>query len=185
MAVLTGSLARRYARALIALATEANQVDVYGKDLLDLERTCQNLPGLITVLNDRFVSLSKRHKLLEDLVGQMKLAPLVRNFLLLLLEKGRVGLLPEIVKEYQVFQDQLQGIVRAVLVGARIPEAGVQQRVEALLIKSLKKKVVVRVEQDPKLIGGLLIKVGNRVYDGSVRCELDKIKETMWQQSLA
>jgi F-type H+-transporting ATPase subunit delta len=113
---------------------------------------------------------------LSDKTGAM---PLFKNFLCLLVRKERIGLLAGIAREYRRFQDEILGIVRVTVVTSSPPEAALLQKVETLLSAKLKKKVVSTGQTNPDLIGGLVLRVDHTVYDGSIKSELEKIKETI------
>lgn len=181
---LSGSLARRYARALIGLAGPEQAIDAFGEDLAKLADAYRKSPNLPDLLSDRLIPLVNRRQVASELVDKMEMTPLIKNFFFVLVEKERAWLLPDVVREYGVLQDQLQGVVRVVVTSATAPDPGIYQALGKLLQKNLDKKIAIREEQDPAMIGGLSVRLGNCVYDGSVRRELEKIKEAMMQQSL-
>ncbi|HSA58795.1 MAG TPA: ATP synthase F1 subunit delta [bacterium] len=179
---LHGSLPRRYARALIQIAREDDQVEAYGRSLGEMLRALESSaggPSFLRTLADDTIDVNQRLAAIEELAEKVGAAPLFKNFLCLLVRKERVGLLTEIGREYQRFQDEILGIVRVTVVTPGQPEAGLLQKVETVLAEKLKKKIVPRGEADPALIGGVVLRVDHTVYDGSVKRELERIKENI------
>jgi F-type H+-transporting ATPase subunit delta len=100
----------------------------------------------------------------------------VANFLLLLLDRGRIGYLSAIIASYGAYADEISGVVRPILYSAMPLEADKVQGIKDALTKSTGKKVVLSVEVDPALIGGVVTKIGDMVYDGSIRTQLNQIE---------
>jgi len=116
---------------------------------------------------------------LKTLLERAKPRPTTANFLKVLLQNQRLTELPEINRK---FADTLD--VRAGMVAAKVTTAGpVPDEIQTRLIEKLaavtQKKVRLNFEQDPEIIGGLVTRIGSTVYDGSVRSQLDQIKERM------
>lgn len=182
---LHGSLPRRYARALIQIAQEeggAGQVEAFGRALEETRNVLEHSvsgPTFLKVLADDTLDADERLAAVAEIADQMGVPVLFKNFLLLLVRKERIGLLPQIAREYQRFQDEILGIVRVEVVTPTSPEGGMLERVGAVLSQKLRKKILTRGEADPDLIGGLVLRVDHVVYDGSIRRELEKIKENI------
>lgn len=175
----TGSLPRRYARALIQLAGETDAVEPIGRSLTELTQVLQRSPELLATLANDLIDFTQRLTAMEAIAAHQGFPQILKNFLCLLVKKERVGLLPEIVREYQRFQDEILGIVRVRVETPTAPEASILERVGAILGRKLNKKVVPEGKADPSMIGGMILKIDHRVYDGSIRRELERIKETM------
>ena len=176
---MTGSLPRRYARALIGIATEENQVGPFGEGLENLTYCFQQAPEMLAALANDSFETSKRLAVMEEVSKKAGLPELLKRFLLLLIQKNRIGLLPEIAREYRRFHDEILGIVRVAVATPRAPEPLLLKRIEKILSERLKKQVMAQGEAKPEMIGGLILKIDHTIYDGSVRRELERIKETM------
>ncbi len=181
---LYGSLSRRYARALIDLAKEEKQLESCGTELSQLVLAFQENSDIFRVLSDQFSPMTQRQKTIAELSGQLGLSALLKNFLFLLVKKERILLLTSIAREYQTMQDTFLGIARVTISATQKPEPAVITQIETLLTKNLKKQVIAQVELDPEMIGGLSIRIDNLVYDGSIRKELEKMRERMTQETL-
>ncbi len=176
---MKGSLPKRYARALIDLAKEDGQVDVYGDQLQSLLLALQQSKGaLSTLANDSF-DLFEKLRAIEEICQTARAAVYVKNFLLILIKKGRMGLFPQIVQEYRLFQDEISGIVRAVVRSPLIPDQALLKSIENILHSKLDKKIIARGEAHPEMIGGLSVEIQHRVVDGSIKRKLERIQEAM------
>jgi F-type H+-transporting ATPase subunit delta len=177
MTVASGSLPRRYARALISLAQEEGKVDLFGQELEGLSSVFQKTPELLHALSSDAFPYSERMAAVEE-VGK-NLSPSLKNFLLLLLQKERIQLLSEIFTEFQNFQDEIEGVVRVTVSTPQPPEKPLLESIEKVLGQKLKKKVIASGKSSPKMIGGLIMELDHTIYDGSVSRELEKIKESL------
>lgn len=181
--VSQGSLPFRYARALISLAEEAQQVEVVAKDLENLQGACRQLPKLLTLLADVIVPRSERSQVLGELLAQVSASELVRRFCRFLLDKERFASFDGIVKAYARLCDERAGLLRAKVRSAVTLSSELAGRIEKLLVDKTGHKVAVEYEEDPNLIGGILLQIGSRIYDGSVRGELRRAQELMLKQT--
>jgi len=104
---------------------------------------------------------------------------MVANLLMLLLERGRLSVLPQIAESYGTLADELSGVIRPMVTsGLKLEPAQVEQ-ISAALAKATGKKVELKVEVDSALIGGVVAKIGDKVFDGSVRTQLARIQDTL------
>jgi F-type H+-transporting ATPase subunit delta len=174
--MIDGSLSRRYAKALFELAQEAGQeeqVDQEGEEFY-AAYSGSELQGLLT--NPAF-SLESRKKVLLKVAEVQRLSPLTIHFLSLLLERDRLAYLPGIVSSYRRMLNQAKGRVEAKVVGASPLEPAILDRLDQMLRGISGKEVVLEQETDPALIGGVLIELEGKIYDGSVRTQLEKMKQ--------
>lgn len=182
---LYGSLPRRYARALIQIAREEGgdgQVETFGNLLMQIVHSLEvssGGPTFLKTLSDDTLHAQERLAAINEISDKSGFPPLFKNFLSLLVGKERIALLPEVAREYQRFQDEILGIVRVTVLTPGQPEQAILDRVSTSLSSKLKKKVIARGESDPTLIGGIVLRVDHTVYDGSVRKELERIKNAM------
>ncbi len=174
-----GSLARRYARALIDLAGESRQADDFGTRLQGLLSVFHQDAELLYALSSDTYPETERTAAIAEVADKIGAPLLLKNFLLLLTHKYRLGLLPEIVREYNILRDEILGIVRVVVTAPRLPDQAMLGRVEKLLGERLKKKIICTGEARPEILGGLVLQVDHTIYDGSVVRELERIKERM------
>lgn len=181
--MMSGSLPRRYARALFEIAKEEKSVEDFGRELQDLVGTLTSgdkgeETALETLSNDH-LSHEERIAAATQIGEALKLNVFLKNFLSLLVQKERVQLLAEIAQEYQQLQDELLGIVRVTVTTPQAPTPDLLGNVEKVLSQKLSKKIVARGVEDASLLGGMVLEVGHTVYDGSVRRELEKVQESI------
>ena len=177
--MIAGSVARRYARALLDIGLASQSSDAIGKEL---ERVAELLSGskeLATTLENPIFPLSKRKGVVEELARRLALSRTVRNFLLLLLDRGRIAALPAIAREHRILVDQAMGRVRVTVTTAQPLDAAAEQRLKATLERQTGKAVIVDKREDPALIGGVVTQIGDVVYDGSIRTYLANLRREL------
>jgi len=171
-------VARRYARALFEEARARGQAELIDADVATLHEAFKASRELARVFESPVIPREKKKKIIETLfAGRLQL--LTVHFLELLVEKERENLLPAIVAAYRALQDEEQGIVEAhVRTAFPLDEAGARPLVEKLE-RLTGKKIRLQLQQDPSLIGGVVVRVGDTVYDGSVRQQLAALRERL------
>jgi F-type H+-transporting ATPase subunit delta len=177
--MVTGSLARRYAKALLGIGIQQQTYDALGKELDRTAATFSSSPDLRQVLENPIFPLEKRRLVLEELARRLGLSKVVRNFVLLLLEKGRIGALPDIARAHRALVDEHAGRVRAVVTTARPLDPTLEQRLKTALERQSGKVVLLEKKEDPSIVGGLVTQLGDIVYDGSVRTQLARLREEL------
>jgi F-type H+-transporting ATPase subunit delta len=116
-----------------------------------------------------------REALLRQLARRAELSPLTVNALLVLLRRRRLAALPGIARRLRSLSDEKNGIVRAKIVSAgSLPETYFSQLRQALE-RSLGKRVIVEHEEDPSLIGGIVARIGDNTFDGSIQGRLEEL----------
>ncbi len=179
-----GSLARRYARALLSLARESADVvaatDAFAADLDRFAAVLDLSDGTLrAALGNPGISLGERRAVLDAVLPRLGLQPMSNNFLRMVLDKGRFGVLPEIRVQYRAMADEQAGRVRATVTTARALSAELGAQVQASLASATGKTVIVDFVVDPALIGGMVAKVGDTVYDASVRSRLSAVQQSL------
>jgi F-type H+-transporting ATPase subunit delta len=175
--MITGSLARRYARAILDIGTEKGTFEKMGDELDALSAMLSGSRDLSEALTNPVFPMSRRRAVLEAIIARMAVSPVTRNFLLLLLERERMPYLPSIARELRAMVDAKAGRLRAVVTSARPLSPEHEKNIRAALERTSGKKVLVEKRQDPELIGGVVTQVGDLVYDGSVRTQLEQMRE--------
>jgi len=165
-------LPSRYAKAILELAVQEGQVDEVGRQL---SLACQCVLGdaaLAAFWRSTRVSAEDKRNALQDVLERLDALTLVRNAVNFLLDRGRLLHLPDLVKAYNELSQELAHSVEAkVTLASAVPDEVASQLAEGLS-RTFGKKVVVRTEVDPALLGGLVVRIGNTVIDGSVRGRL-------------
>jgi len=172
------TIARNYAQALFAAAEAQSAVEHFG-DLMDaVAGAVQADPRIAIVLDSPRVAKTVKADLLERALGKTAPKEFVR-FLQAVVRRGRQGLLSEISQAYQELVDRKLNRVHAGVVLARETNSGLQQQVTERLAKVLSKEVRAHFRTEPAILGGVVVRVGDRIYDGSVRRRLAVLKRRM------
>ena len=177
--MITGSVARRYAKALLEIGVAGNNFDANGKELERIAAAFQTSPDLLRTLSNPVFPFAKRRLIIEELARRLALSKTLRNFVLLLLDKGRIASIIDIAREHKNLVDAQAGRVRAVLTSAKPVDAALETRIKTALEKSTGKVVLLEKKEDPALIGGMTTQVGDTVFDGSVRTRLQTLREEL------
>ena len=181
--MMPGSLARRYARALLGLATSPQQRDRFAADLAAADELMdeEDEAGtpVLTVLTTERHPLSKRQAILSALLQRIDVDPTVGKFLTLVLERGRLAGIGEINRAYRRFADDAAGRVHASITSAQPLPSDAVQRLTQALERATGKTVITETDVDPELIGGVVTRVDSYVLDGSVRAALHNLRRTL------
>lgn len=175
----TSILGRRYASALFALAEQAGSVEKIGQDLRDFAASWHSSRELRAAFENPSVGVQSRRQILRELAAASGMDPLARDTLLLVADRGRMGQVGDIANAYQALAESRSGRVRAEVVTAtELPEAYFQE-LQKTLERVTGKKVSVARRVDPSLLGGVVTRVGDQVFDGSLRHQLDELKHEL------
>jgi F-type H+-transporting ATPase subunit delta len=175
MAAYGGSVARRYARALFEIGVDKGSFEALGAELEALAAIYGDSQELRqTLLNPIFKTEQKR-AILEKVLPRVAPSRLVQSFALMLVERRRIGALPLIARAYQELTDAQLGRVRATVTSAKPLDVITEAEIQRALERRTGKKVLMKTEVDPGLIGGVVARVGSLVLDGSLRTRLQTL----------
>ena len=174
----TAAAARRYARALLDVALTKGDTTI-GGDLDALARLFTQHAELRAVLLHPTVPVEKKTAVVGALLGRGQRSALLDRLLALLVDRDRVELLPLIAESYHRIWNAQRGVVEAEAVSARELDETEAGAVSAAASRLAGKQAELRRRVDPSLLGGLLLKMEGRVYDGSVRARLRSLRERL------
>jgi F-type H+-transporting ATPase subunit delta len=177
--VSNSAIAIRYAKALLNIAIEQNQVEKYADELASVAVLLEKEDLLRLLLDSPTFTLKKKTAIMHDLAELLKLSDGTLCFLDLLLEKGRIGQVAQIDVNYRRFADELSGVVRATIRSANELGADRTAAIKQSLEKQTGKQVLLSIETDEELIGGLQAEISGRLFDGSVKTQLKRMTETL------
>jgi F-type H+-transporting ATPase subunit delta len=172
-----------YAKALLGAAEKAGQTDAVAAELSALAGVLADNPKLEELLASALIPHDEKVKILDRLFGN-QVSPLLLDFLKVLSERGRLEVTRAVDRELQLLYDQLRGRVRVQLRTAVPLEAGTARQLEDSLSRILGGQPQVEPSVDPELIGGVVLRVGDTVYDGSVARQLRQAREQMITRSI-
>ncbi len=173
------AVSRRYAKALILIGQEDSQAELYNEELESIVQLFDTQEAFEKALTNPLYNKNDRKKVLEAVLTSTDLSVIMKSFMTLLFDKGRIGFIREIASYYKDMADELKGVVKAGIVSATELSADAVEKIKAALSKKTGKNIVLKVEQDPSLIGGVVTKIGDLVLDGSVRTQLINMRETL------
>ncbi len=179
---MTGNIvARRYARALFAIGQERGEAELkkYGNDLQQLAEVLDGTPELMRLFRNPVFTVAEKKGVVTKVVAKTKPCKVVKNFCLLLADKKRLDCLPDIQAYFSVILDEVQGIVRGNLTTAIELNDPLKKKIKDQLEKQSGRKIVLEYGVDPGILGGLKLKVGDKVLDASIRAQLDSLKENI------
>lgn len=169
----------RYASALFELAQEANAVDAVAGDLGRFERLIQESADLQRLIRNPIFTAEEQAAAIGAILDRTGISGLAGNFIRLVASKRRLFALPDMIRAYGNLVADAKGIVRAQVVLAEEPSDKVMNDIKAALRDVAKADVALDVKIDPSLIGGLIVKIGSRMVDASVRTKLNSIRLAM------
>lgn len=173
------AIAKRYAKAIFEVAVEENRVDDYRQELEQVLALFREVPDFEKVLVNPIYPEDVKLSTVSRVAEITGMSPITYRFLRLLVEKQRVRFFSDIVSYYRKLQDERENIARAQVTAAVDLDEATLDLIAEALGKVVGKKVVIEFKKDPELIGGVVARVGDLVWDGSVRTQLKKIKETL------
>jgi F-type H+-transporting ATPase subunit delta len=176
---VTGRLGRRYARALFSLAREDNSLEQTGEELARAVAAFDD-PHLRPFLLSPAIDTRVRQQTCRQVVAALKLSRNVGNLLLLLAERDRLTVLPDVARWYDALVDDAVGRARVTIRSATPLSAGERSEVVELARRLTgRKEVLAATEVDPELLGGVVLDASGTVYDGSVRAQLERLSKEM------
>jgi F-type H+-transporting ATPase subunit delta len=171
------TIARPYAEAVFALATAANSLPAWAQ-MLALASDVASDPDMRVALDNPELPAAAKESLFLSVCGD-KLNTEARNFIRVLLEGGRIALLPDIRALFDRLKDGSDGVARATIASAFPVDEAQLRALKGALEKRFGKSIETTVVVDPDLIGGVKITVGDTVIDGSVQRDLQAMKNQL------
>jgi len=178
--VIPVAILGRYARSLAEVAFEQNIEDKVTEDLRMFSRIFSEHPDIYRVFDSLAIPRDDKEKLLGALLTEYPVTPVASNFLRVLLERNRLHWFQGILSRFIELVNKRKGIVSAKIVTAAPLDRDGIGRIEERLGKITGKTVVAdTVETDEELLGGMVVSVGNTIYDGSVRTQLEEMRRRL------
>ena len=173
------AVARRYAAALADVVTARGEAREVREELSAWEALMRTNAQLLEVLRNPTIPYDQKRRVVRTLIERTRVRPTTANFLQVLLQNQRLADLSEINKIFAQELDRRAGVVSAQVTTARpVPEQA-QDALRARLSELTGSNVRLQFAVDEELIGGIVTRIGSTVYDGSVRNQLQRIKEKM------
>ena len=173
------AVARRYAKALFALAREDDRLEPVRGELEQLGKLLAESPELRAVLLQPLHPVAQRRAVLGALAERLGASPLLRNFLAFLVDQRRLVDYQGIEAEYARLADAAAGLTLARVTSATPLGDAQRQRLERALERKSGGRVQLDIQIDPALVGGAVAQLGDVVYDGSLRTQLQRLRASL------
>jgi F-type H+-transporting ATPase subunit delta len=171
---MSGSIARRYAKAIFAVAEEQQTLEPTGAELQMLRALVAD-PEIAAGLANPLLSATARRDMARSIAEHLHVGPMVRNFLCLLADHRRLDHLGGIADQYEKILDQSLGRVRARITSAVPLTAAQSDAVIGALGRASGRTVLAEQQVDPALLGGVVVDIEGKIYDGSIRTQLEAL----------
>lgn len=176
-------VAFRYARALLDLGIEKGNYALLQKQLRQLAEIYDESPALRAIISNPSVATSECRTVIEQIAQRSAFNPFIRNFALLLLDNDRFSLVATIADELDELVDAHAGNVRAQVTTSKPLKDSQVATIKGAIARLTGKNVLLQTEVDPSILGGVVTRVGDTIYDGSVRTQLETIRENILDEA--
>jgi F-type H+-transporting ATPase subunit delta len=174
------AVSSRYARALVEVVLEQKlDADVAREQLSSFAEAVRESVELRRVWESPAVPAEQKRAVLNGIARQMGAFKAIRNFMAVIIDHRRIPMLGDIVRQFAVELDAKLGFVEAEISSARQLSAEEKRELESQVERLTGKKVRAQYASDPGLLGGVMVRVGSTIYDGSIRGQLEKMKEQL------
>ncbi len=177
--MIDASVARRYARALLSLGLDEGRHEQFGDELASVLSALDHNREAAFFLKNPGYSAQQRHSAVDALAKALKLSPTLVNFLRLLVDRQRIADLAQIARAYRALLDAQVGRVRATVTSASPLSDQETQRLRETIADMTGRTIVLDAKTDPSLIGGLVTQVGATQFDGSLRTQLERMRDRL------
>jgi len=178
----SGVVAKRYAQALFDLAGGEKDYIKFHSELKEMNSIIDGASDLKEFfVNPVFEDAEKKNVLIEVL-KKTSISPMMQNFLKLLVDKGRIGSLADISECYENLMFSALKMSRVNVRTAFPLNDEIVGKIKGMLEKMTGKSVEMLIEEDPSLIAGMVVKIGDKVYDGSIKSQLNNIRQLLGEE---
>lgn len=172
-------VARRYATALADVVTARGEAQEVKEELAAWSEMMQSNEQLLEVFRNPTIPYEQKRKVLDTLIERSRVRPTTSNFLQVLLQNHRLAELSEVNKRFAQILDERSGVVSAEVTTARPVAQSSQDALRTKLTAMTGKSVRLSFTTDEELIGGIVTRIGSTIYDGSVRNQLQQVRERL------
>ncbi len=176
MASVTSRYARAFADVVLDLKLDASQVQ---QQLQALVEVANSSPELRRVWENPSIPAEQKRGVLDAIVGKLGVMKPVRNFIAVLIDHHRIGALGEIARQFELELDRRFGFAEAEVSSARELTPDEKRALEKQIERISGRKVRARYHTDRALLGGAVVKLGSTIYDGSVKGQLEKLRQEL------
>ncbi|WP_129791150.1 F0F1 ATP synthase subunit delta [Sphingosinicella sp. CPCC 101087] len=176
---IQASLAGRYALALFALARDEKQLETVGNSLAAVRRALAESEDFRALTTSPLIGREEKVKAIAPVADAMRLDPLTRNFLGVLASNGRLGQLGNVIRAFNLLAASHRGEITAEVTSAHPLDDDQVEAIKQNLRTRMGRDIAVDLDVDPAILGGLVVKIGSRMIDGSIRTKLNTLAQAM------
>ncbi len=180
--MISSDIAKRYARAFFTIAAEEKRYEEFSHELGRFSAVLKENGNLRDFLANPMFDRTDKKAVLEQILARVAVSPLTANFLKLLVDKRRIGILPDIEGSYRELMDEALNRVRVTVTTPFPLTAELAARLRARLEELTGREVEMNVREDAALLGGIVVRVGDTLYDGSIRTQLNNIRNLLGEE---
>jgi len=177
--VIARKIARRYAKALMSIGQEDGKYEQYGEELAAFTSLVRGEKRLRSVLSNPTITIPQRQAIIKEITQRLHLSLLLGNLLHLLVEKNRMQYLSDIEFLYRELADAAAGRTRVTLETSHDLSPQALEKLARSLEDVAGKTVIMEVQTDHSLIGGIVARMEGMVFDGSIRTQLERLREAL------
>ena len=175
-------IAKRYSQALFGIAEEEKNYGKYFDDLMKFSVVLKENENLREFLFNPVFDRDDKKAVVTDVLQKIGITEISANFLKLLVDKGRISILEDVVNAYQQLMDQALNKARVNVKTAFPLSNDLVAEVKKAMEGLTRKQVEMVIEEDPSLLGGIVVKIGDTLYDGSIKAQLNKIRGLLGEE---
>jgi F-type H+-transporting ATPase subunit delta len=172
-------VARRYAQALLDLGSELGALDKIVDDVSAAAEAWEVSADFRNAIENPLVAHDAKKAVVVDLSDRIGASPTTRSALLLLVDRRRMKTLPYLARTLRELADARKGVIRAEVTTAAPLSEAYYAKLQAKLEKMTGQRVVIDKRTDPALIGGVVARIGDRIFDGSLRTRLETLRSAL------
>lgn len=180
--MISSNIAKRYAKAFFEIAGEERKYESYHQELSQFSSLLEANKNLREFLDNPVFDQADKKAVVTSLLQKTDISPVTANFIKLLVDKRRINVLPEIEDSYRELMDAVLKNVRVQVKTAFPLSSEMVQRLRDGLESMTGKHVEMVVMDDPSLVGGIVVRVGDTIYDGSIRTQLNNIRNLLGEE---
>lgn len=177
--MIAAHVSRRYARALLELGTENGNLDALVDEVGRVATVWSESPELRAVVETPTVGIDVKKDILRDVIAKLALSSVTSSTVLLLTERRRLRLIGEIAQFLREMNDSRKGLVRAEVTTAVPLSEAFYSRLKEQLERLTGKHVALDKKLDPAILGGVVARIGDQVFDSSIRTRLQSLKNAL------
>ena len=174
----------RYIRALLEITAAQGKTADVEQELQLVDQLLKANPELLNLLLHPKISRLRKKKLLDDVLGT-RVSVSVRNFLHMLVEKKREGIIPFLFEEFKKAADRLRGVIKATVKTAIELSADQKQKLQGVLEKNTRSTVTIDYALDTAILGGLQVYIGNEILDASIQGKLNRLQKYLLELNVS